>query len=91
MLPPILIDDFSIFSLNLSWPLEGSINSIQRMTESQIEEPEYAYITDHFGIKVLLFFSINDLTRIFAIALKLHPVYNIQNFLQKPNLEILFF
>ena len=55
---------FQFSGLTPAGPLKRSINSIQCMTESQIEQPEYAYSTDHFGIKVLLFFSKNDLTRI---------------------------
>ena len=36
-----------------------------RPNPSQIRWSAYAYITDHFGIKVFMFFSKNYLTRIF--------------------------
>ena len=39
-----------------------------RSNPSQIEQPDYAYHTDHFGIKVFLFFSKNDSTRIFSFC-----------------------
>ena len=64
-----------------------------RLNPSQIKQPEDAYLTDHFRIKVLLSFFKNDSTRLFSLfdCTKIASGSNVKKYSQNFNFKIIFF